>query len=92
MKLGMMPLQQQVLSSCQSLCTGISCVSGIGNCWDGSSPSILEHGSPGRLLLDENFPGENEAEPDQLDKLHFFHKHLDIAGETRFVFNFHPWG
>lgn len=54
--------------------------------------TILERGSPGRLLLDEKLPGKNEAEPDQLVKLHFFQKHFDISGETRFMFSFHPWG
>lgn len=92
MKLGLVPLQPQVLSSCRSPCTGISCVSAVGNCWYDSFLPILEHGSPGRLLLDKKLPGKNKAEPDQLVKLHFFHKHFDIAGETRFVFSFHPWG
>lgn len=70
MKLGIVPRQQQVLSSCQSPCTGISCISGIGNCWDGSFPLSWNMALPW-LLLDENLPGKNKAEPDQLVELHF---------------------
>lgn len=52
-------------------------VSGVGNCRDGSFLLSWNMALPW-LLLDENIPGKNEAEPDQLVKLHFFQNTLMV--------------